>query len=64
MWLDRLKKIISEDKINKLNSKTVLIIGLGGVGGHALEAIVRMGINNIIVVDNDTFDITNLNRQL
>jgi len=64
MWLDRLKKIISEDKINKLNSKTVLIIGLGGVGGHALEAIVRMGINNIIVVDNDVFDITNLNRQL
>jgi len=64
MWLDRLKKIINEDKINKLNSKTVLIIGLGGVGGHSLEAIVRMGINNIIVVDNDVFDITNLNRQL
>lgn len=64
MWLDRLKKIISEDKMNKLNSKTVLIIGLGGVGGYALEAIVRMGINNIILVDNDVFDITNLNRQL
>jgi len=64
MWLDRLKKIINEDKIKKLNSKTVLIIGLGGVGGHALESIVRMGINNIILVDNDVFDITNLNRQL
>lgn len=64
MWLNRLNKIISNDKINKLNSKTVLIIGLGGVGGHALESIVRMGINNIIVVDNDVFDITNLNRQL
>lgn len=64
MWLDRLKKIINEDKINKLNSNTVLIIGLGGVGGHALESIVRMGINNIIIVDNDVFDITNLNRQL
>ena len=64
MWLSRLNKIIGEDNINKLKNKTVLIIGLGGVGGHALESIVRIGINNIIIVDNDVVDITNLNRQL
>lgn len=64
MWLNRLKKILDEESLNKLKSKTVLIIGIGGVGGHALESIVRIGINNIIIVDNDKIDITNLNRQL
>lgn len=64
MWLDRLRKIINNDDLNKIRNKTILIVGLGGVGGHALESIVRMGINNIIVVDNDEIDETNLNRQL
>lgn len=64
MWLDRLKKIIDEDTLCKIRNKTVLIIGLGGVGGHALESIARMGVNNIILVDNDVVDVTNLNRQL
>lgn len=64
MWNDRLKKILNNESIDKLNNTTVLIIGLGGVGGHALESIVRMGIGNVIIVDNDIIDITNLNRQL
>lgn len=64
MWLDRLKKIIDEGTLCKIRNKTVLIIGLGGVGGHALESIARMGVNNIILVDNDIVDVTNLNRQL
>lgn len=64
MWLNRLKKVICEEGISKLKDKTVLIIGLGGVGGAALECVVRMGINNIIIVDNDVVDITNLNRQI
>ena len=64
MWLDRLNKIINNESMELLKNKTVLIIGLGGVGGHALESIVRMAINNIIIVDNDKVDITNLNRQL
>lgn len=64
MWLDRLTKIVDKDLLNKVQSKTVLIIGLGGVGGHALESITRMGVNNIILVDNDVIDVTNLNRQL
>lgn len=64
MWLNRLEKIIDTVTLSKIRNKTVLIIGLGGVGGHALESIVRMGVNNIILVDNDIIDITNLNRQL
>lgn len=64
MWQDRLEKILDEEIINDIKNKTVLIIGLGGVGGHALEATVRMGISNVIVVDSDIIDTTNLNRQL
>lgn len=64
MWLDRLNKILDNESLNKLNNATVLIIGLGGVGGNALESIVRIGISNIILVDNDIVDITNLNRQI
>lgn len=60
---DRLELLIGND-IEKIKSKTVLIIGLGGVGGYALEAIVRCGIGKVIIVDNDTVDITNLNRQI
>lgn len=59
--LERLKILFD---IELIKSKTVLIIGLGGVGSYALEAIARSGVNKIIVVDNDTIDITNLNRQL
>lgn len=52
------------DKLDLIKNKTVLIIGLGGVGGYALESLVRAGISNVIIVDNDTIDITNLNRQI
>ena len=45
------------NKINDIKNKTVLIIGLGGVGSYALESIARSGVNNIIIVDNDTIDI-------
>ena len=61
MWLDRLNLLIDT---NKLQDKCVLIIGIGGVGGYALEAICRSGVNNIIIVDNDNIDVTNLNRQI
>ena len=47
-----------------IKNKTVLVIGLGGVGGHALESIIRSGIGKVIIVDYDTVDVTNLNRQI
>lgn len=61
---DRLEKLFGEENISKLHNKTVAIIGLGGVGGYALETLIRNGIENIIIVDNDTIDITNKNRQI
>lgn len=64
MWLNRLELMIGSNNISKLNNATIAIIGLGGVGGSALESIVRSGINNIIIVDKDIVDITNLNRQV
>ena len=60
---DRFKLLIG-DKINDIYNKTVLVIGLGGVGSYVCESLVRSGIENIILVDFDKIDITNLNRQL
>lgn len=57
-------EILIGDKINLIKNKTVLIIGLGGVGGYALEALVRSGIGKVIIVDNDKVDVSNLNRQV
>ena len=52
------------DKINLIKNKTVLVLGLGGVGGYVVESLIRAGIENIVIVDNDTIDLTNLNRQV
>lgn len=60
---DRIETLIG-DKFNLIKDKTVLIIGLGGVGGYTLESLVRSGITKVIIVDNDKVDITNLNRQI
>ena len=57
-------KLIGIDNLNKIKSITVAVIGVGGVGGYAVESLVRAGISNILVVDYDTVDITNLNRQV
>lgn len=61
---DREIKLIGLDNYNKLKNSTVAVIGLGGVGGYAVEALTRAGIGTIILVDYDVVDITNLNRQL
>ncbi len=61
--LERLELLIG-NKVDNIKSKTILVVGVGGVGGYAVETLVRSGIENIIVVDNDTIDITNLNRQI
>ena len=61
--LERLELLL-EDNIDKVKSLHVLILGLGGVGGYALESIVRCGIKEITIVDADRIDISNLNRQI
>lgn len=61
---DRLKAIIGENNLNLIQSKNIIVIGIGGVGGYVVEALVRSGITHITIVDNDTVDITNINRQI
>ena len=60
----RTAKVFGEDAINKLSTKSVIVFGVGGVGGYVVEALVRSGIGNISVVDNDTIAESNLNRQI
>lgn len=62
--LQRLSLLVGKDNIKKINDTTVLVLGLGGVGSYALEAITRSGVGRLIIVDNGIIDITNLNRQL
>ncbi len=62
--LKRLELLVGENNIEKIKNTKVLVLGLGGVGSYAVEALVRSGIGSIILVDFDTIDITNLNRQL
>ncbi|WP_319203473.1 tRNA threonylcarbamoyladenosine dehydratase [uncultured Ilyobacter sp.] len=64
MQFQRLELLIGKEKIEKLKNSHVIIFGLGGVGGFTVEALVRAGIGEISVVDFDSVDITNLNRQI
>ena len=61
---ERILRILSNEELNKIVNVKILIVGLGGVGGAAFEGLVRTGIKNITVIDNDVFDNSNLNRQL
>jgi len=56
--------LLGEDTAVQLTNKKVLIVGVGGVGGHAAENIVRAGIGNVTLVDGDLVDISNCNRQI
>ncbi|WP_138159763.1 tRNA threonylcarbamoyladenosine dehydratase [Peptoniphilus catoniae] len=60
----RSEMLIGKENIEKLNSKKILVFGLGGVGGSLCEAILRSGVRQLTIVDCDIVDITNLNRQL
>lgn len=60
----RTELIIGKENVNKLNKSKVAVFGMGGVGSFVIEGLVRAGIGNFILVDNDTVDLTNLNRQI
>ena len=63
-WMSRTQLMLGDEKVENLMSKNVLIIGLGGVGGICAEMIVRAGIGKMTIVDNDTIDASNINRQI
>ncbi len=62
-FLSRTERMISKEDIDKINNKSVIVFGLGGVGGSCVEALVRAGIGEIGIVDGDEYEITNVNRQ-
>ena len=61
---DRIEGLIGKELVDKIKSKTVMVVGLGGVGGSTVESLVRSGIENIIIVDCDIVEKSNLNRQV
>lgn len=63
-WLSRTTLLIGEEKVRLLNSKHVMIVGMGGVGSFAAEFICRSGVGKMTIIDGDVVDPTNRNRQL
>ncbi|WP_177163832.1 ThiF family adenylyltransferase [uncultured Fusobacterium sp.] len=64
MMFQRTELLIGKENLNKLQHSHIIVFGVGGVGGFAIEALVRSGIGEISIVDFDTVDLTNLNRQI
>jgi tRNA A37 threonylcarbamoyladenosine dehydratase len=63
-WMERTTLLVGNKGLEKLNNAHVLIVGLGGVGSYAAEAIARSGVGKMTIIDGDTVDPTNRNRQL
>lgn len=63
-WLERTELLLGKDEMSKLLRSNVLVVGLGGVGSFAAEFIARAGVGKMTIVDADTVDRTNRNRQL
>ena len=61
---ERLEKLVGKENYEKIKDITVLIIGLGGVGGYVCESLARCNIKKMILVDYDKIDKTNINRQI
>lgn len=61
---DRTKRLLGEEAMIKLKNAHVAVFGIGGVGGHAADALVRSGIGEITIVDSDEIAESNINRQL
>ena len=63
-WTERAELLFKKEGLEKLKNSNVLIVGMGGVGSFAAEFIARAGVGKMTIVDGDTVDITNVNRQL
>lgn len=63
MW-SRITRLIGQDGLEKLVGKSVLIVGIGGVGGYVAEMLARCGIGRVGIMDFDVVDISNINRQI
>lgn len=59
----RTELLIGEEGLTRLKSASVMVLGVGGVGSHCIEALARSGVGTLILVDNDKVSLTNINRQ-
>jgi len=60
----RTRILVGDDGVARLAAAHVAVVGVGGVGGYALEALARAGVGHLHIIDGDIIDITNLNRQV
>ena len=63
-WLNRTELLLGESSIQKLRDSSVCVVGLGGVGSHAVEVLARSGIGSFLLIDFDRVNETNINRQI
>jgi tRNA A37 threonylcarbamoyladenosine dehydratase len=62
--LSRTELLIGKESLDRLRSKKVVVLGIGGVGSYAVEALARCGVGGLVLVDDDTVCLTNINRQI
>jgi tRNA A37 threonylcarbamoyladenosine dehydratase len=63
-WQERTELLIGDLAVERLNSARVIVFGVGGVGGHLVEALARCGVGSLTLVDSDRVSETNINRQI
>lgn len=63
-FFSRTENLIGKENVEKLKNKKVAVFGIGGVGSFVVEGLVRGGVQNFLLVDHDTIDETNINRQI
>ena len=61
---ERLELLIGKESLEEIKNSKILIVGIGGVGGSVATSLVRSGVQNIVLIDFDIVDITNINRQI
>lgn len=59
----RTELLLGTEGLDRLKQASVMVLGVGGVGSHCIEALARSGVGKLILVDNDTVSVTNINRQ-
>ena len=62
-WTDRTELLLGKDKMQRLCDAHVLVVGVGGVGAYAAEMLCRAGVGEMTIIDADTVQPTNINRQ-
>jgi tRNA A37 threonylcarbamoyladenosine dehydratase len=63
-WMSRTQLLLGDEQTKQLMNKNVLVVGLGGVGGICAEMIARSGVGKMTIIDGDTIDLSNGNRQI